>query len=133
MGHFDVHASADGHGKRIVAGRKGEAVVATDVCVSEKYLTERSHSFRVTIGYSGAEKISRKRSVDSGAKNIIGAVSANVGDGAQPMCCVVSNRCAAAIHIEAVDSRSGGIRADIGISSGKIKFRHVLRVSSRTE
>ena len=71
IGHFDVHAATDGHGKRIVGGRKAEAIMAADVRVSEEHLTEWSDSFKVAIGYPGAEKISRKGAVDSGAKNII--------------------------------------------------------------
>src|SRR5258708_18027169 len=56
IGNLDVHASTEGHGKRIVGGRKAEAIMAADVRVSEEHLTEWSHSFRVTIGYPGAEK-----------------------------------------------------------------------------
>src|SRR5258708_30843367 len=65
IGHFDVHAATDGHGKRIVGGRKAEAIMAADVRVSEEHLTEWSDSFKVAGGYPPAEKIRRKHDLDS--------------------------------------------------------------------
>src|SRR5258708_2829874 len=91
MGHFDVHAAADGHGKRIVGGRKAEAIMAADVRVSEKHLTEWSHSFKVAVGYPRGEKINRKRAGDSRSKNIIWLGFANFGPPPEPITGVVRN------------------------------------------
>src|SRR5258707_13914049 len=89
IGHFDVHAATDGHGKRIVGGRKAEAIMAADVRVSEEHLTEWSDSFKVAVGYPRAGKINRKRGVGSRGPNIIGGVFGKIRHRAEPMIWVV--------------------------------------------
>ena len=68
------------------------------------------------------EKISGERSVNSGAKNIIGGIADQIGDCAEPESGIVGERCAAAIHAEIIDSRGGRIFANVGITSEHIKI-----------
>jgi hypothetical protein len=52
---------------------------------------------------------------------------------AEPGSSIVGERCAAAIHAETINSRSGRIFANVGITGEHIKFRHVLRIGCLAE
>ncbi len=54
----------------------------------------------MAIGYARAEKISGECPVNSGAKNIIGVIAAEIGDCAEPVIYIIGERCAATFMLK---------------------------------
>ena len=133
MRDLEVHAAANSHGERIVRTGESQPAIAADMRDAEKHLAERSQARMTAIGNTRAEKISGERPVNSGAKNIVGVIAAEIGDCAEPGSSIVGELRAAAIHAETIDSRGGRICAHVGISREHIKFRHVLRLCCPAE
>src|SRR5215467_2945219 len=86
----------------------------------------------MTIGNARTEQISRKRSVDSAAENVVGMVATEIGYAAKPVICVVSNRSTAAMQVETVDTGSVRIGPDVGVSGKNIHLRNILCFRSYT-
>ena len=94
---FEVHATADRHGKRIIRSGKRQSVIACNVRDAKKHLAERSDPRIVAIGNAWAEMIRRECPVNSSAKNIIRVIAGKVCDCAEPVIGVGDARRAAKV------------------------------------
>jgi len=133
VGYLHVDAATDGHSKRIIGSGERESVTAANMRNAEKYLAEGRDTRIAVVGNSRAEKISGKRAVNSSAEDVVAVIAAEISDSAEPVVCVVSNRCAATVQVKAVNARSGWILANVGVSGEHVKFWCVQRVRGGTK
>src|SRR5579859_339693 len=128
---FYVDAAAERCRKRVVRAAHTEASAA---CVrnSEERLRKRSEAFMFAVRNARTEEIGRNRAVDSGAENVVGVIATEIGNGAEPVICVVGNGSAATVQVETVHTRCAGIVTDVGIPHENVELRRILRKRSRS-
>src|SRR5262245_61605741 len=118
---FGVKPAAYRHGKAIVRPACSGSTCAHAFC-AEEHLAKGRDAVPVAIRNPGTKKIGGQREVQATVQNVAVMISAEIGDGAEPVVHIVSDGSAAAVEIEVLCP----IPAIIGIPGKDIDFGMIL-------